>query len=185
VFTIERPSCFCVQTRVGKYGRYHTVEDILERHVSIHSKSICNGSDAIRSECTCNKQRSEEKDKIAICQSTFGINICYLDKSQYNEQCHECVVSAPSLQHRRSPGVAGLLHSWYVRVESFLCGTLHRLLRASSNESDTEYDVLSFSNGLRHEAPCESEIRHRALSTSNLCSETYLPAWHRRLCFQC
>jgi hypothetical protein len=136
--------------------------------------------------CLQQTQRSEEKDKIAICQSTFGIYICYLGKSQYNGQGHECLVSAPFPQHRRSPGVAGLLHSWYVRVESFLCGTLHRLLRVvSSKESDTEKGVLSFSNGLRHEAPCESEIRRRALSTGNLCSETYLPGWHRRLCFPC
>jgi hypothetical protein len=129
---------------------------------------------------------SEEKDKISICRSTFGIYICYLGKSQYNGQCHECLVSAPFQQHRRSPGEAGLLHSWYVRVESFLCGTLHRLLRvASLKESDTEQVALSFSNGLRDEAPCESEIQRRALSTSNLCSETNLLVWYRRLCFPC
>ena len=93
------------------------------------------------------------------CQSTFGINICYLEKSQYNGQRHEFLVSTPFLQHRRSPGVVGLLHSWYVRAESFLCDILHRLLRWCQKKKVTQYE-LCFPSVMDCEISPPVKIRH-------------------------
>jgi hypothetical protein len=109
-------------------------------------------------------RRLDGRDETSI-PRTFGVYICYLHELCYDEEQPKCVLDTPFPQHHRGLGVAGPLHSWYVRVGSFLYGTLHKLLReVSQNEDITVKAVLSFGDGLRHEPSCESEIRYCELS---------------------
>ena len=77
-------------------------------------------------------QRPEVNDETSI----------YVPSVSIYATCENCFMasnslsaySAPFPQHHRGLGVTELLHSWYVPVESFPCGTLRRLINVLQKE---------------------------------------------------